>query len=228
MHAHPNGCLPCAHVHISMLASAHSTPSYMYICTYYTHYTHAHNIMHIHKHKCTCIHGTLHRYHTPIVLAGFMSMWYKLESFWKRNSLWRKCPYQIGPWQSLLCWFSGWWLMWEAPAHCGHCHPGLVVLGAVRDPVGKASKLLLQFLPPGFCSLYLNLLDDDGLLCGSTNEINSLVPRCHNNGNPYYTNTLLNIPYTHPLTHTYSCTHIHIDHTYTPHTTYMYTHYIHI
>lgn len=39
----------------------------------------------------------------------------------------------------------------RGPVHCGHCHPGLVVLGAVRELVDEAGKVpasrFLQLVP---------------------------------------------------------------------------------
>lgn len=66
-----------------------------------------------------------------IVLASFITTWYKWGSFWKREPQLRNCPYKIGLWAILWCIFligvggfgSRWavsslgqwsWLLWKA------------------------------------------------------------------------------------------------------------------
>jgi hypothetical protein len=73
-------------------------------------------------------------------LISFMSTWYKLESFEKKEPQLRKCPPPEWPGGKPAVHFLDWWLMWEGPAHCEWHHPLAAILSIIIKQAEQASK----------------------------------------------------------------------------------------
>jgi hypothetical protein len=75
--------------------------------------------------------------------SNFMPTQYKLESFWKRESQFKKASTSLAC--GLACGVFSWWMMWESLDHYGQCHPrpggpGWKKKKALNKPEEKVSR----------------------------------------------------------------------------------------